>query len=344
MLNGNIISNSTHGGGAVPPNPTNTSSSSFNPADWHDWFHEKASRSSADLLLKGTPAGTFLVRQSIRVPGDLVLTVSEPPKIKHYLVTKIQTQFKIGDQIFDTMGELLQFYTRHKLDTATLKIPMPTEQHRTRHAQQQQPQFQQQHHHSQQNHTNFHNNAKPAQEQHHQQRTVNEASKTPVQNKSHSPKPKTIQNPTVIGMYDFESNDPDDLPFKKGDVLEIVIKQEDQWWTAKNVYGRTGHIPVPYVKVIESNSRATSCADTQQPSSLNGLDEETQLYKVIIRRVPNAYDKNALALDVGDTIQVFRKPSTGQWNGKNMSTGREGMFPFTHVTPVHKYVAQQQEV
>ena len=41
--------------------------------------------------------------------------------------------------------------------------------------------------------------------------------------------------------------DPDDLPFKKGEIMTIVSKDEEQWWTARNSLGQTGSIPVPYV-------------------------------------------------------------------------------------------------
>ena len=33
-------------------------------------------------------------------------------------------------------------------------------------------------------------------------------------------------------------------------------------------------------------------------------------YEAIMRRVPNAYDSQALALEVGDTIQVLEKRNT----------------------------------
>lgn len=55
------------------------------------------------------------------------------------------------------------------------------------------------------------------------------------------------------------------------------------------------------------------------------------IYEAIMRRVPNAYDSQALALEVGDSIQVLEKRSTGQWVGKNLRTGNLGQFPFTHV-------------
>jgi len=41
--------------------------------------------------------------------------------------------------------------------------------------------------------------------------------------------------------------DPDDLPFCKGDILIIVSKDEENWWTARNSQGKIGSIPVPYI-------------------------------------------------------------------------------------------------
>ena len=48
--------------------------------------------------------------------------------------------------------------------------------------------------------------------------------------------------------------DPDDLPFKKGELLTVVSKDEEQWWTARNSLGQTGSIPVPYVAKVRPNS------------------------------------------------------------------------------------------
>ena len=48
--------------------------------------------------------------------------------------------------------------------------------------------------------------------------------------------------------------DPEDLPFKKGDLLELISKDEEEWWTARNRHGRVGSIPVSYVaKALEAN-------------------------------------------------------------------------------------------
>ena len=34
----------------------------------------------------------------------------------------------------------------------------------------------------------------------------------------------------VKALYDFPGKDDEDLPFKKGEILEIVTKQEEQEW------------------------------------------------------------------------------------------------------------------
>lgn len=54
----------------------------------------------------------------------------------------------------------------------------------------------------------------------------------------------------VLKCVVFLQGDPDDLPFKKGEILTVISKDEDQWWTAKNSLGQTGSIPVPYIEQV----------------------------------------------------------------------------------------------
>lgn len=54
------------------------------------------------------------------------------------------------------------------------------------------------------------------------------------------------------------SQDPDDLPFKKGEILTIVSKDEENWWTARNSLGQTGSIPVPYVAKVQCRLKRLS--------------------------------------------------------------------------------------
>lgn len=155
------------------------------------------------------------------------------------------------------------------------------------------------------------------------------------------PAPKRVER--VIAKYDFEGSDADDLPFRKGDILTVISKDEEQWWTAMNSLGQTGSIPVPYVQKHEPDANldgrmsapptspttpSSAAADkTKRPAN---IQRKLPAYaRVKQARVPNAYDKTALRLEVGDTIKVTKMHINGQWEGE--LHGKVGHFPFTHV-------------
>ncbi|XP_012064488.1 PREDICTED: adapter molecule Crk [Atta cephalotes] len=155
------------------------------------------------------------------------------------------------------------------------------------------------------------------------------------------PAPKKTQR--VIAKYDFEGNDSEDLPFRKGDILTVISKDEEQWWTARNSVGQTGSIPVPYVQkydddshmIIENNSRPESGGSSETTGQTtvtrrSNIQRTLPAFaKVKQARVPNAYDKTALKLEVGDMIKVTKTNINGQWEGE--LHGKVGHFPFTHV-------------
>ncbi|XP_076067923.1 crk proto-oncogene, adaptor protein isoform X2 [Oratosquilla oratoria] len=154
------------------------------------------------------------------------------------------------------------------------------------------------------------------------------------------PAPKRSEK--VIAKYDFEGTDPDDLPFRKGEVLTVVSKDEEQWWTARNSMGHTGSIPVPYVQKYEEGESVTinSTPNRASSQSTNNTDSTPRAKPSLQRklpayarvkqaRVPNAYDKTALRLELGDVIKVTKMNINGQWEGE--LNGKVGHFPFTHV-------------
>ena len=59
---------------------------------------------------------------------------------------------------------------------------------------------------------------------------------------------------TCATYFEFHSprcqDDPEDLHFRKGDVMWVLRKDEDEWWFARHSDGREGSIPVPYVTVV----------------------------------------------------------------------------------------------
>ncbi|XP_016943991.1 adapter molecule Crk isoform X4 [Drosophila suzukii] len=60
-------------------------------------------------------------------------------------------------------------------------------------------------------------------------------------------RPALKKEEKVIGKFDFVGSDQDDLPFQRGEILTVIRKDEDQWWTARNSSGKIGQIPVPYI-------------------------------------------------------------------------------------------------
>ncbi|KAI8116614.1 Adapter molecule Crk [Lucilia cuprina] len=277
----------------------------FDVTDKNSWYFGPMSRQDAtEVLMNERERGVFLVRDSNSIVGDYVLCVREDTKVSNYIINKIQQNdqivYRIGDQSFENLPKLLTFYTLHYLDTTPLRKPAP----------------------------------------------------------------KKIER--VVGKFDFDGSDQDDLPFRRGEILTIVRKDEDQWWTAKNSIGQIGQIPVPYVQKYDENvdetllerpssGSSSNCGSSnsiiRQPrvssggdiaptaSTINQLSNTLKksdlnrklpaFARVKQARVPNAYDKTALKLEVGDIIKVTKTNINGQWEGEHK--GKKGHFPFTHV-------------
>jgi len=149
------------------------------------------------------------------------------------------------------------------------------------------------------------------------------------------PEPMTqprLSKELVKAIYDFAGTDDEDLPFRRGEILEVIEKQEEKWWRAKNDEGKIGTIPVPYVSAFTKSNPASSGTPSSSPGgSRPPSHNDAVLARVIMRRVPNAYDPQALPLDVNDIIEVTRRNVNGQWEGRIRGTSKEGHFPFTHV-------------
>jgi len=253
-------------------------------------------REQAVSKLQGKSFGTFLIRRSPRNPSDdYVLSVAETGKIANYIIHKEQDHYKIGDQIFSDVPQLLEHYRVNYLDTTMLTQPV-------------------------------------------QRDNIGGGGPTPKL------PTKDVCLGYVVAKFDFQGQDEEDLPFKKGEILEITKRQEEKWWTARNEQGRIGSIPVPYVEATSAprqNSQRHSNPNPQNPnfpsqrsdSRPNSLpDANRQVFaRVIMRRVPNAYDPEALPLEIGDIIKVTRRNVTGQWEGTKVASGKSGHFPFTHV-------------
>ncbi|XP_060537069.1 adapter molecule Crk [Cylas formicarius] len=250
----------------------------FDHEDESSWYFGAISRQEAqEVLMAEKEGGVFLVRDSASCVGDYVLCVKEDSKVSHYIINKMQqndqTRYRIGDQFFKNLPDLLSFYKLHYLDTTHLIRPAS----------------------------------------------------------------KKIER--VIAKFDFESKEKDDLSFKKGDILTIIFKEEEQWWRAKDKNGKEGSIPVPYVQRIDESQSPIEPSRPGSGGALGATPEATKRNQMQRKlpakarvkqvRVPNAYDDTALKLEIGDIIIVTKTNINGQWEGE--LNGKIGYFPFTHV-------------
>ena len=231
------------------------------------WYHGRLDRVTTETVLVGKRPGLYLVRDSTTCLGDFVLSVSENSKVSHYIISRRGGMYLIGDQSFPDLPSIIDFYKKHFLDTTTLIEVAPRPM-----ASQPPP-----------------------------------MASAPVPDNSVLPPPQPVLGKLIVkGKFDFKSDDPEDLHFKKGDILYVLRKDEEEWWFAKHQDGRTGSIPVPYVQVIEDHSQsfyAKALMDRECP-----------------------YDQTALSFKAGDMIKVTKQNENGMWEGE--LNGRRGHFPF----------------
>jgi hypothetical protein len=72
------------------------------------------------------------------------------------------------------------------------------------------------------------------------------AAAPPVPSRSLPPMPG---QPRAKGLWDFATVQPNELPFRAGDVLNIIDSSSGDWWTAE-LNGRQGLVPANYVQLI----------------------------------------------------------------------------------------------
>ncbi|KAG5843985.1 hypothetical protein ANANG_G00156680 [Anguilla anguilla] len=271
----------------------------FDAEDRGSWYWGRLSRQEAVSLLQGQRHGVFLVRDSITCPGDYVLSVSENSKVSHYIINSISNnrqsgsglappRFRIGDQEFDALPALLEFYKIHYLDTTTLIEP------------------------------------------------ISKAKNSGFVSASAGAPQRLEEAEYVRALFDFRATMTRTCPSGRGTSCgstgppppprpaEAPLgRQAGRGRGGGRERRRTRGQPPSLVG--EPGQYAQPSVNTPLPNLQNG-----PVYaRAIQKRVPNAYDKTALALEVGDMVKVTKINVNGQWEGE--CKGKRGHFPFTHV-------------
>jgi proto-oncogene C-crk len=251
----------------------------------YPWYHGRIDRGTTESILRGRRPGLFLVRDSTSCPGDFVLSVSESGKVSHYIINRRGGIYIIGDQTFPTLPEVIEFYRKHFLDTTTLieiasrqgpligtgvppanpsalpvtsyppTIPFTNTTQQTS-VMPPQPSMV-----PPQPHLVSQPPMMPAQQplmpaamglSHPVAQPPMQPMQPMQQQFPTQPPEQTLDTvlETVEAVYKFESDDSEDLPFQKGDIMYILKKEEEAWWLARHSDGRVGLIPVPYIKQV----------------------------------------------------------------------------------------------
>uniref|UniRef100_H3CWY2 Intersectin-1 n=1 Tax=Tetraodon nigroviridis TaxID=99883 RepID=H3CWY2_TETNG len=82
----------------------------------------------------------------------------------------------------------------------------------------------------------------------------------------------------VIGMYDYVAQNDDELAFQKGQVINVLNKDDCDWWKGE-LNGREGLFPSNYVKLTtDTDPSAQWCADLHLLDMLSPMERKRQGY------------------------------------------------------------------
>ncbi|XP_036396037.1 intersectin-1-like isoform X2 [Megalops cyprinoides] len=107
----------------------------------------------------------------------------------------------------------------------------------------------------------------------------------------------------VIGMYDYIAQNDDELPFGKGQVINVLSREDPDWWKGE-LNGSVGLFPSNYVKLTTDTDPSQQwCADLHLLEMLTPMERKRQGYTHELIATEENY-VNDLQL----VTEVFQKP------------------------------------
>ncbi|KAM5253935.1 intersectin-2 isoform 4-T6 [Hipposideros larvatus] len=106
----------------------------------------------------------------------------------------------------------------------------------------------------------------------------------------------------VIAMYDYVANNEDELNFSKGQLINVLNKDDPDWWQGE-INGVTGLFPSNYVKMTtDSDPSQQWCADLQTLDTMQPMERKRQGYIHELIQTEERY-----AADLQLVVEVFQK-------------------------------------
>ncbi|GAB1300436.1 Intersectin-1 [Apodemus speciosus] len=120
--------------------------------------------------------------------------------------------------------------------------------------------------------------------------------------------PKTTVQPAVcqvIGMYDYAAQNDDELAFSKGQVINVLSKEDPDWWKGE-VSGQVGLFPSNYVKLTADTDPSQQwCSDLHLLDMLTPTERKRQgyIHELIVTEENYVNDLQLVT-------EIFQKPLT----------------------------------
>ncbi|XP_060221265.1 intersectin-2 isoform X2 [Meriones unguiculatus] len=106
----------------------------------------------------------------------------------------------------------------------------------------------------------------------------------------------------VIAMYDYIANNEDELNFSKGQLINVMNKDDPDWWQGE-INGVTGLFPSNYVKMTtDSDPSQQWCADLQALDTMQPMERKRQGYIHELIQTEERYVD-----DLQLVVEVFQK-------------------------------------
>ncbi|KZT27559.1 ras GEF [Neolentinus lepideus HHB14362 ss-1] len=151
---------------------------------------------------------------------------------------------------------------------------------------------------------------------------------------------------SVLCLYDFHSDDPDHLAFRKSEILDVVKQEESGWWAAmRPTETQVGWIPSAFVRPLSEETA----------ERLRGLREEVRIYDYKAERLYNAAPTHLYAADDdshreewGSLAENSKEPAmeilspTELIGGRNLGfDNRTSLLSFRPQSPLRQFKGNQ---
>ena len=123
-----------------------------------------------------------------------------------------------------------------------------------------------------------------------------------------------------VALYDFHASETDELSFAKDDVLEVIEKQEDDWWLVRR-NNEVGLIPSNYVyTAVSSPKEKVREKPIMKTQSVNEAAAKNQSK---ISKIPKLSTKQGYSQGNFSRNSVDKTPSGGTFGQGNVSNSSD---------------------